>query len=212
MPATTWRQRADLMVLGVLLAGGLAAWQASRAATALGFGPEVEPPASEASTMASESGAPQGRRARSTTTGSPLRAFPSGQVRRPGASASAPTTPGPAGHEGVTDRSSSIATGLAPASRRMQTPITVVQTVQRTGSAALNLAYVAAGRIEAYAELHINAWDCAAGILLVQEAGGHCNDFFTADGAGVRDGNVLVATNHALAATLEPVIGIARLT
>ena len=84
--------------------------------------------------------------------------------------------------------------------------------MRRAGSGALGLVDVAAGRIEAYAELHINAWDCAAGILLVQEAGGHCNDFFTADGAGVRDGNVLVATNHALAATLEPVIGIARLT
>jgi hypothetical protein len=49
-------------------------------------------------------------------------------------------------------------------------------------------------------------------MLLVEEAGGHCNDFFTADGAGVRDGNVLVATNHALAGPLETVIGIARLT
>jgi myo-inositol-1(or 4)-monophosphatase len=84
--------------------------------------------------------------------------------------------------------------------------------MRRAGSGALGLVDVAAGRIEAYAELHINAWDCAAGVLLVEEAGGHCNDFFTADGAGVRDGNVLVATNHALAGPLETVIGIARLT
>ena len=42
----------------------------------------------------------------------------------------------------------------------------------RRGSGALGLADVAAGRVDGYAELHINAWDCAAGILLVTEAGG----------------------------------------
>ncbi len=46
------------------------------------------------------------------------------------------------------------------------------QTVQRTGSAALNLAYVAAGRIDAYWSSSLQPWDMAAGILLVQEAGG----------------------------------------
>ena len=45
---------------------------------------------------------------------------------------------------------------------------------------------VAAGRVEAYAELHINAWDCAAGIVLVQEAGGFTNDFFAGDGLARR--------------------------
>ena len=44
------------------------------------------------------------------------------------------------------------------------------------------LADVAAGRVEAYCELHINAWDCAAGIVLVREAGGFTNDFFAGDG------------------------------
>ena len=47
-----------------------------------------------------------------------------------------------------------------------------VQTVQRTGSAALNLAYVAAGRIDAFWSGSLKPWDMAAGILLVQEAGG----------------------------------------
>ncbi|HLQ43864.1 MAG TPA: inositol monophosphatase family protein [Planctomycetaceae bacterium] len=47
-----------------------------------------------------------------------------------------------------------------------------VQTVQRTGSAALNLAYVAAGRIDAFWSSSLKPWDMAAGILLVQEAGG----------------------------------------
>lgn len=61
----------------------------------------------------------------------------------------------------------------------------------RRGSGALGLADVAAGRVDGYAELHINAWDCAAGILLVTEAGGQTNDFFTPQGLG--SGGLLVA-------------------
>ncbi len=61
----------------------------------------------------------------------------------------------------------------------------------RRGSGALGLADVAAGRVDGYAELHINAWDCAAGILLVTEAGGLANDFFTPQ--GIRGGGLLVA-------------------
>lgn len=46
------------------------------------------------------------------------------------------------------------------------------QGVRRFGSAALDLAYVAAGRFDGYWELRLNAWDIAAGGLIVQEAGG----------------------------------------
>jgi myo-inositol-1(or 4)-monophosphatase len=46
------------------------------------------------------------------------------------------------------------------------------QAVRRTGSAALNLCYVAAGRFDAFWALSTKAWDVAAGILLVEEAGG----------------------------------------
>ena len=46
------------------------------------------------------------------------------------------------------------------------------QAVRRTGSAALNLCYVAAGRLDAFWALSTKAWDVAAGILLVEEAGG----------------------------------------
>ena len=46
------------------------------------------------------------------------------------------------------------------------------QTVRRLGSAALDLAYVAAGRAEGFWEIALNPWDVAAGILLVREAGG----------------------------------------
>ena len=78
--------------------------------------------------------------------------------------------------------------------------------IRRVGSGALGLTDVAAGKSEAYCELHINAWDCAAGILLVQEAGGHTNDFFA--GAGLTAGNPVIATNDALCAKLAAVIGI----
>lgn len=46
------------------------------------------------------------------------------------------------------------------------------QGLRRMGSAALDLAYVAEGRLDAYAELSLGPWDTAAGILLVEEAGG----------------------------------------
>jgi myo-inositol-1(or 4)-monophosphatase len=78
--------------------------------------------------------------------------------------------------------------------------------MRRAGSGALGLVDVAAGRVEAYAELHINSWDCAAGIVLVQEAGGRTNDFFA--GEGLRSGNPLLATNEALCGKLADVIGI----
>jgi len=78
--------------------------------------------------------------------------------------------------------------------------------IRRAGSGALGLADVAAGRVEAYAELHINAWDCAAGIVLVREAGGFTNEFF--EGDGLAAGNPLLATNAALCDKLAAVIGI----
>jgi len=79
--------------------------------------------------------------------------------------------------------------------------------MRRVGSGALGLVDVAAGRSEAYCEMHINAWDCAAGILLVREAGGHTNDFFAGDGLAA--GNPVIATNDALCAKLANLIGIA---
>jgi myo-inositol-1(or 4)-monophosphatase len=79
--------------------------------------------------------------------------------------------------------------------------------IRRAGSGALGLVDVAAGASEAYCELHINAWDCAAGIVIVREAGGFTNDFFAGD--GLREGDALIATNAKLAAELAATIGIA---
>lgn len=51
-----------------------------------------------------------------------------------------------------------------------------VQGVRRAGAAVLDLAYLAAGRLDGYWELHLNPWDWAAGWLLVEEAGGKVTD------------------------------------
>jgi myo-inositol-1(or 4)-monophosphatase len=48
--------------------------------------------------------------------------------------------------------------------------------VRRAGSAALDLAYVACGRLDAFWEFGLKPWDMAAGVLLVREAGGTCSD------------------------------------
>lgn len=51
------------------------------------------------------------------------------------------------------------------------------QAVRRDGSAALDLAYLACGRFDGFWEDGLNAWDIAAGVLLVEEAGGRITDF-----------------------------------
>jgi myo-inositol-1(or 4)-monophosphatase len=68
-----------------------------------------------------------------------------------------------------------------------------IRGLRRLGSAALDLAYVAAGRVEAYWERGPVSWDVAAGLLLVAEAGGRVSDY---RGAAPRlDGDKFVASN-----------------
>lgn len=71
--------------------------------------------------------------------------------------------------------------------------------IRRFGAAALDLAWVAAGRFDGYWELGVNAWDVAAGILLVREAGGFASD--PAGGDPLASGDV-IAANPALHARL----------
>ena len=78
--------------------------------------------------------------------------------------------------------------------------------VRRSGSGALGLAYVADGRSDGYAELHINSWDCLAGVLLVEEAGGVCNDFL--GNGGLLAGNPILAAAPGVAAGLSRATGI----
>ncbi len=67
---------------------------------------------------------------------------------------------------------------------------------RRRGSGALGLAEVACGINDGYVELHINAWDALAGILLVREAGGWTNDFLS--GNGLTEGNLIMAATPEL--------------
>jgi len=74
--------------------------------------------------------------------------------------------------------------------------------VRRGGSGALALAYVSAGRIDAYCELHMNSWDALSGLLLVEEAGGWVNDFHA--NSGLRDGNLVLGCSPGLE---KPLLG-----
>ena len=60
---------------------------------------------------------------------------------------------------------------------RLARVLPTVRDIRRQGSAALDLAYVAAGRVDLYFEEFINSWDVAAGVLLVTEAGGTVTAF-----------------------------------
>ena len=65
--------------------------------------------------------------------------------------------------------------------------------VRRAGSAGLDLAYVAAGRVEGFWEFHLNPWDTSAGYLMVEEAGGKVTRM---DGSKFRlDSSEVLATN-----------------
>lgn len=76
----------------------------------------------------------------------------------------------------------------------------------RTGSGALLIAYVAAGRLLAYYEAHINSWDCLAGIVLVREAGGWTNDFLAGD--GLLSGNPIATAAPGLEDAIKKVAGL----
>ncbi len=80
----------------------------------------------------------------------------------------------------------------------------VTRGVRRCGSAALDLAFVAAGRYDAYWELGLKPHDVAAGALLVREAGGRVCDF--AGGAGWLEGANVVAANPALVDPLRALL------
>ena len=76
--------------------------------------------------------------------------------------------------------------------------------LRRPGSAALDLAYTAAGRCEAFFEYGLSAWDIAAGSLLVMEAGGRVTDF----GGGTEylgSGNIVAGNPHIQPALLDHV-------
>lgn len=77
----------------------------------------------------------------------------------------------------------------------------------RFGSGALGLAFAADGRLDGYYEAHINAWDVAAGLVLVTEAGGWCNDFFGPADAFAK-GNTILAATPALVEPLRRLLAV----
>ncbi len=84
----------------------------------------------------------------------------------------------------------------------------------RSGSGALSLAYVAAGRYIGYYEDHMNTWDSCAGVALVEGAGGWCSDIFADEGLtrGARviaSGKPLAPAMRALAEGSGPAVGLA---
>ena len=80
--------------------------------------------------------------------------------------------------------------------------------IRRAGSAALDLAYVACGRLDGFWEIGLSPWDMAAGVLLVKEAGGFVTDFGGGD-QYMTTGNIVAGTpkvNEAILARIQPLL------
>lgn len=77
---------------------------------------------------------------------------------------------------------------------------------RRFGSAALGIAYVAAGRLDAFMEYHLNSWDTLAGLLLVEEAGAYANHFL--EGEALLRGNAVLVSCRGLVEVLTGLTGI----
>jgi len=81
----------------------------------------------------------------------------------------------------------------------MKTIMSQAAGIRRPGSAALDLAYVAAGRVDGFWEIGLSPWDTAAGTLLIQEAGGHIG---TLTGGEYKQGGHIVAGSPKVYAAL----------
>lgn len=76
--------------------------------------------------------------------------------------------------------------------------------IRRTGSAALDLAFIAAGRFDGYWERNLKAWDLAAGIVIVREAGGFVTDLNGKD--TMLDSGDVIASNLTMHKALMPYV------
>ncbi len=77
--------------------------------------------------------------------------------------------------------------------------------MRNMGAGALQLAHVAAGRYDGFVELSLNSWDAMAGLLLTEEAGGHCAPF--PGPGGVRTPAPVMACAPGIAAPLTELVG-----
>ena len=78
--------------------------------------------------------------------------------------------------------------------------------IRRAGSAAIDLAYLATGRLDGFWEIGLKEWDMAAGVLLIQEAGGVITDFSFKD-QYLRSGNIIAGNpkmHQAIFQAIEP--------
>jgi myo-inositol-1(or 4)-monophosphatase len=91
---------------------------------------------------------------------------------------------------------------LAPQLEAIRVLLADAEDIRRTGSAALDLAYVACGRADGYFEAGIKPWDIAAGMLLVRESGGRVCDF-RGRGEKILDAGQIVAGNQKLGPALQ---------
>jgi myo-inositol-1(or 4)-monophosphatase len=76
--------------------------------------------------------------------------------------------------------------------------------IRRAGSASLDLAYVASGRLDAFWEIGLKAWDMAGGVLLVQEAGGLVSDF-SGGNSFMQSGNIVAGNPKVFKALLREI-------
>ena len=121
--------------------------------------------------------------------GQPLRVAPRTALRDAVVATSCPCRPGPE---------------FAASMQMLGAVMERVSAVRRSGSAALDLAWVAAGRCDAMFDLGLNAWDVAAGGLLVSEAGGEVSDFL--GDPDCLDAGQCLAGNPALRAELGAIL------
>lgn len=89
--------------------------------------------------------------------------------------------------------------------RRLDDFLRRSQGVRRAGSAALDMAYVACGRFDGYWESSLSPWDLAAGVLLVQEAGGRCSDY-TGGTSHLHSGREVLVSNGLIHAEMLRVL------
>ncbi|KAA0456395.1 MAG: inositol monophosphatase [Candidatus Thioglobus sp.] len=76
--------------------------------------------------------------------------------------------------------------------------------IRRAGSAALDLAWLAAGRMDGFWEIELSIWDIAAGALIVKEAGGYIGDFSGRDGY-LKTGNVVAGNEQVFKQILKTI-------
>mgnify|MGYP000606210979 CR=1 FL=1 len=88
--------------------------------------------------------------------------------------------------------------------RQLEAVMAISAGVRRFGSAALDLAYIAAGRYDGFWETGLSPWDMAAGIVLVREAGGFVSDLD--GGQDMMSSGAILATNAPLREPLERIL------